>query len=493
MIFVYPPSIFPDASRGFQVMRSIQMGGGFNMLVSPSQDAIASNASQFLTWWSPGQYLIPYFLKWIFSVNTGQASVLTIFIFQLSGLAGFYFFFKKAGFSPIIAAISLAFIVCQVAFIVPYVFYNGGELLLFGFEGWFMYGCIAIKKPGFKLILFVLLSGWAGFFCKSSFMWIYGAGLLCLWIRLSGKWNIGRYIKNGFWVFVPAAISLAAIYIFFLSKGDNPAADSTGFSLTWQTFSFPLASPLLAGFSVDDLFQGLVNHPAMPMCYIIAILLLLAIISILLVMCIVKYVPDRNYRIFIIVFYTVSILFFTLAYLRQLNISYEGRHFRLIGLLIVPGVIYLISKLKAPFKIVFGLVCTSIAVMSFVFFIKGYTFNKNISARGNSGMAQADITQSALNYILTLDRQTQNAVFVFTDPFLGLEIAHNRMITIDMPETGTDIDPYDYLYDGHAGPLYILVPANYKASQVAMLLKFFPGYNNFSAKKLSGYVLYSAK
>jgi hypothetical protein len=158
MIFIYPPSIFPDASHGFQVMRSMQMGGGFNQLVSPDQDDISKNTSQFLTWWSPGQYLVPYVIKSIFSINTGHATAIAISLCELSGLLGLYLFFKKIGFTPIIAAVSIIFIACQQAFITPYVFYNGGEILLFGFEGWFLYGCIAINKADLKLLLFVLLS-----------------------------------------------------------------------------------------------------------------------------------------------------------------------------------------------------------------------------------------------------------------------------------------------------------------------------------------------
>src|SRR5471030_1103081 len=169
LIFITPPSLFPDPSWGFLVMRSMQMGSGFNLLVGPDHDNISKNATTFLSWWSPGQYLVPYFFKSVLRINVGQASALTIVLGNLSGLAGFYYFFKKIGFTKIIVAGALLFIVCQQVFWLPYAFYNGGEVLLFAFEGWFLYGCIAITKPGIKLLLFVLLSGVLGFVCKSSF------------------------------------------------------------------------------------------------------------------------------------------------------------------------------------------------------------------------------------------------------------------------------------------------------------------------------------
>ena len=500
MIFVYPPSIFPDPSHGFQVMRSMQMGAGFNRLIAPDQDDISKNTSHFLTWWSPGQYLVPYSIKIISGLNTGRATVIAITLFELSGLAGFYVFFKKLGFTPLIAALSIVFIICQQAFVTPYVFYNGGDVLLFGFEGWFLYGCAIVKKADIKLLLFVLLSGWAGFFCKSSFLWIYAAGLLCICLRLSAagnRLNIQRLIKNGIWIAIPAILSLACIYIFFLSKGQSPASTSNGIKLSWQTFGFPLASPLVSGFSVDDIMHGMLYPTFSPMFtpgHIILLLILLALISLVLITCIIRYVPKDNYRLFILVFYLVSILFFSVAYLKQLTISYEGRHFRIIGLLIVPGIIYLVSKLKVHYQLVFGALCIVLIFINYSFLIKGYIFNKNISARGSSGIAQEYIDQSSLNYILNLDEQNKNALFVFVTADLPLEIAHNRIITLDPPLPGSKFDYDDYIYNGHAGPLYILLPTNYAGERANIVMKFFPGYTAFTQQKLgTNYMLYAGK
>jgi hypothetical protein len=140
LVWLIPPSIFPDPSWGFQVMRSMQMGGAFNLISSPNPDDISKTTATFLSWWSPGQYLVPYFFKIIAGINSGHAVVLTIVLGNLCGLTGFYFFFKKAGFTKIIVALSLAFIILQKAYWIPYDYYNGGEILLFAFEGWFLYG-----------------------------------------------------------------------------------------------------------------------------------------------------------------------------------------------------------------------------------------------------------------------------------------------------------------------------------------------------------------
>jgi hypothetical protein len=497
VLFYIPPALFPDPGMGFQVLRCMQLGGSFNVFISPDQSDISQNYTEFLTWWSPGQYIIPWFFKLITTTNLGKAIAITATIAQLIGLAGFYSFFKKIGFTSMISAISLVFIVCQQAFVVPYVFYNGGEVLLFAFEGWFLFGCIAMQKPDIKLILFVLLSGWIGFFLKSSFIWIYTAGLCCLWIRLcSAHPGIFQWIKKGLWIAIPAAVSVACIYVFFLSKGQNPASASSGLKLTLKTFSFPLASPILSGFSVDDIMHGLIFHTGKPIVnaeWSLIVLILLAILSLLLIIHLIRFVPNNNYRVLIFVFYSVALLFFGVAYLRQLTISYEARHFRIIGLLIMPGVIYLVSRSKRVFKFSFAFIVTIIAVTTILYVVKGFKINSR-NAKGITGIAQPNIDQQSLNYIMKLDRESRNAVFVFITDDLGLEIVNNRIITL--PPIGDDlkIDLDDYNYDGFAGPLYIVLPESYNGPKEKMTMKSFPGYTGFNVSMLSDkYVLYAAK
>ena len=498
LLFIAPPSVFPDPANGFLVMRSMEMGGGFNLMISPDQADISKNIAEFLTWWSPGQYLVPYAFKLLFGFNTGRASAVTITLCQLLGVAGFYSFFKKIGFTAFISAISVLFIACQQFFVVPYVFYNGGEILTFAFTGWFLYGCTALKTVDWKLVLFILFAGWIGFICKSSVMWVYVGGLIFLWLRLSlPQKKLLDWIKNSVWIAIPAIIVISTIYIFYLSKGQNPASAAGLLKLTWETFSFPLASPLLAGFSADDLSHGLIYHTGKPLFagyQAIIILLLVAVLSLWLVISIIRNVPGQNYRLLIIIFYAVAILFFSYAYLKQMTISYEARHFRVIGLIVIPGTIYLFSGFKVPYKVLFGLIWIGIAFTSILYLVKGYNHNKTKSAHGVSGIAQQFIDQPSLNKIMALDRQQKNATFVFVSKDIGLEITHNRVLNLEPIGNDLKIDLDNYEYDGHAGPIYIILPDSYAGPKEKMILKSFPDYKGWYGSMLSNkYVIYEAK
>ncbi len=496
VLFVIPPALFPDPANGFNVLRCMSQGGSFNVLTAPDQSDISQTYDEFITWWSPGQYLVPYFFKLISSVNLGQATALTVALAQLAGLAGFYQFFRKIGFTSMVSALSLVFIVCQLAFFVPYVFYNGGEVLLFAFEGWFLYGCVVLQKTDWKLLLFVLLSGWIGFFCKSSFLWIYAAGLFCLWVRLSSA-GISRWIEKGIWIGVPAVLSVAGIYFLFLSKGQSPASVSKGLKLTAETFSFPLSTPLLSGFSLDDLFHGLIYNFSKPMIsqpWATIILIALAILSLVLIFALLRKAPNQNYRLFLKAFYFGALLFFGIAYLRQLNISYEARHFRIIGILIVPGMIYVLSNQKMSYRVAFAAITIAIAVYSFSYLLKGYYINKSLAAKGVSGLAQINIDQQSLNKIIGLDNENRNATFVFIANDIGLEIIHNRVINLPPVPDDYKIDTDDYTYDGFAGPLFIVLPESYNGPKEKLVMKSFPGYTGFNLSMLSNnYVLYEAR
>jgi hypothetical protein len=171
----------------------------------------------------------------------------------------------------------------------------------------------------------------------------------------------------------------------------------------------------------------------------------------------------------------------------------EARHYRILGILIMPGVIYLVSKLRTPYVLLLCLIPALLLAINLNYLTKSYQMNKN-GARGATGIAQANIDQQSLNYLIKLDNETRNATFAFISYDTGLEILHNRIITLLPIGDDLKIDIDDYRYAGHAGPLYIVLPETYNGPKEKMILKSFPGYKGFNVSMLSdNFVLYSAK
>ncbi|PTR01261.1 hypothetical protein C8P68_101495 [Mucilaginibacter yixingensis] len=483
LTFIHPPALYPDTAYGFQVLRNMRMGGEFNILPRPDQEDISKSLHYFLAWWSPGQYLVPYLFIKLFGLNIGRAVAVTVALGSFIGLWGFYRLFKKLGFTPLQAAFSIFFIACQQFYVIPYVFYNGGEILIFAFTGWFLLGCTAINKINWQFGVFILFSGLIGFFCKSAFIWLYGAGLIYLWIRLSNGKNLTRWLLNGIAMAVPSILSLAIIYFGYLSKGETPTSAAAGLKVTLEAFAFPIASPLLAGFSIDDLTNGLIFHADKPIFnpqLTVIILLLLAVGSLALFIGILKKVRHKNYQLLLGILYAVAFLFFCCQFLLQADISYEARHFRILGIMIIPGIFSLLGKAPINGQAAFGVVWLLIAGTTVYFFGKGYHRNAFETAHGSTGVAHLFIDQTTLNYITRLDEQHTNARFVFVSPDIGLEIKHNHIISLNPIGNDLVIDHDYYDHSGHPGPLFMVLPASYMGTKANELMGAFVDYQNFT-------------
>lgn len=483
LTFIHPPALYPDTAFGFQVLRSMRMGGEFNILPRPDQADIAKSLHYFLAWWSPGQYLVPYLFIKLFGLNIGKAVAVTVALASFIGQWGFYRLFKKLGFTSLQAAFSIFFIACQQFYVIPYVFYNGGEILIFAFTGWFLLGCTAINKVNWQFGAFVLLSGLIGFFCKSAFIWLYGAGLIYLWIRLSNGKKLANWLINGIAIAVPSILSLAIIYFGYLSKGEIPTSGGAGLKLTLEAFAFPIAAPLLAGFSIDDLTNGLIFHADKPIFnpqWTVIILLLLAAGSLALFIGIIKKVHHKNYNLLTGILYTIAFLFFCSQFLLQADISYEARHLRILGIMIIPGTFYLLGKTRVNTQAAFGVVWLLITCTTVYFFGKGYHRNAFETAHGSTGIAHLFIDQTTLNYITRLDAQYTNARFVFVSPDVALEINHNHIISLNPIGDDLVIDHDYYDHSGHPGPLFMVLPASYMGTKANDLMDAFVDYSNFT-------------
>ena len=63
------------------------MRGAFNSITAPDPANIANDVVTFLTWWSPGQYLVPGSFIWL-GTSYGLALSLTALIATLIGVVG---------------------------------------------------------------------------------------------------------------------------------------------------------------------------------------------------------------------------------------------------------------------------------------------------------------------------------------------------------------------------------------------------------------------
>ncbi|QKJ28630.1 hypothetical protein HQ865_02275 [Mucilaginibacter mali] len=494
-----PPGIDPDPCWGFLVMDGIAKHAPWNTYITVDPFNIAKNHYEFLAWWSPGQYLVPYLFKCLLNINTAKAVAVTLIVCNVLGLTGFYKLFTRLGFSRQVSAITIAFVATQLFFVNSYVYFLGGEVLLFAFLGWFLYGCFSIEKITWQILLFVFLGGLLGFFAKSSVLWMFAAAVGCIWINVGmaetgsshkpwyDKTTLWAWIRNGLLLAIPFVAALAVIYVGYMSKGDNPTSDTGPLLVLPETFGYPLAAPILSGFSVDELVDGLIYHTDAPMVsYQAAIMMIVifALACIAFVAFIGKLSHNKKYPVVLIFFYALGTAFFSYMYIRQATISYEGRHFRMIAMLFMPGFVYLLMKTKVS-RMVFFAMWIAYAYLSFNSFKIQYVANRQTAKGPVTGFVQQVYDQATIDEVVRLDHMHYNdAIFVFNGPDIAMEVKQNRTIINDDDMNETVFASLKYR--GKAGTIYIITPTRYiKNGKLSVLTKSFVDYHHFTYRQIT--------
>src|ERR1039457_3082669 len=105
---LFPPDLPRDAAMGMLAWRSMENGAPFNFVSEPDPADISRDRSYFLTWWSPGQYLIPGALTRL-GMRLGPAVTITAGISLLCCLIGWIRVVKHFKFGPQTAALLVIF------------------------------------------------------------------------------------------------------------------------------------------------------------------------------------------------------------------------------------------------------------------------------------------------------------------------------------------------------------------------------------------------
>jgi len=256
--WIVPPGVFSDSGFGFLVWQSMDSGAPFNHLRSPDPSNIAQDADAFLSWWSPGQYLLPGMFLTL-GLNYGQAIVLTVLLSMWLGLWGWLLVARRAGATLWVQTV---FIIALATFrysTLPFRMYNGGEILIFAAAPWALLAIWSALGRGFW---------W-------SFAAAFGSALLLVVAKLSGlivfavmvsglvvvEWWQRRRITAA--QLGLAAGSMVAAILFWwgwISRGENPAGEAVPGAI-WAAWLFPPAAAAFGGFTLQDFLARFLLHP----------------------------------------------------------------------------------------------------------------------------------------------------------------------------------------------------------------------------------------
>jgi hypothetical protein len=138
------PKVASDASSGMLVWRSMEQGAGWNRAIEPDPENIARDHQEFLTWWSPGQYLVVGPLHRI-GMSWGIAIATATLCCSLAGIAGFWRLYLLLGFGEATSAWAAAILSVTWHVTAFYGEFPGGELPLFAAMPWLIAAILKLR------------------------------------------------------------------------------------------------------------------------------------------------------------------------------------------------------------------------------------------------------------------------------------------------------------------------------------------------------------
>src|SRR6266566_999089 len=119
-----PPTIISDSGVGFLALRNMLDGEAFNSITTPDPANIAKDVLIFLTWWSPGQYLVPGIFVWL-GTSYGVALSLTTFFSTVIGVIGWAQVARSFGVTRFVLLVFLSGLVSFRYVTLPFQMYHG--------------------------------------------------------------------------------------------------------------------------------------------------------------------------------------------------------------------------------------------------------------------------------------------------------------------------------------------------------------------------------
>lgn len=499
--FVVPASVYSDSGWGFLALKSWHEGAPFNQIAAPSNENITEDRSRFLTLWTPAQYFVPaLFLD--ANRNYARAMSLTVVLFSLLGLTGCYVLYMRLGFSPQMALLSCAVIASSRFFALPFSIYNGGEVLLFGAFGWLLYAALRCAELRWWHLLMLPAIFLLGVFLKLSFV-ICSLAIVCTLVVLKVARSSASELSTGVMkvYILKLAIAWSAfyaiLYVLFLSKGSTPAS-GLHIHLPVNGVLFAFAAPLLSAFSLGDLLSRVFSNPSRMLLHNLADSYLLLVMVSLLTLWLfysVRKLTLSHYQIALFCFFAVYFVTMAGLFIKGSIVSVEDRHFRPVGLLLLPGILTTLANTKTQWLKLSGIAFVALCCIYGVF---SYTVRWRQNQQwphGRSGISLGTISPASLEILHSLDDTlpAKSAIFYVTSPEIALEVKRQRAISSHADFESIE-ELRDRRYYGKVDNLIVILPRKlvHEGKAQAILESFRDyGITTWEKEELDQSVIYS--
>jgi hypothetical protein len=476
-----PPFIQWDSAIGFLAWRGTLLGA-VNSIIKPDRSNIALDTVSFLTWYSPGQYLVPGAIS-LLGLPLGAAMTLTVTLALLCCLVGWIVVVRE--FAP--NTTSALLVVVSVGLFRystrAFTSYHGGEILLEAVTPWLILAALSI--PAMNVLRAALVAAGAvlvAFIAKLSGLIVVAASLAAACLVSTA---LSRRITQGVVGGASGAVmALIVIYVSFLSRGSTPAT-GINWSLPLKTIAGSLFIPWVAGMSWGDLsifFSGGPDPFDVPIGYLAITAPVALLIMYIVVGSRLQTTDAVQLKRFALLFYGMTVTCFIFIYVKGSNgVGFEERYFRSAGTLLF--LCALISAFAAGTPVwirgAFLVLCALMALYG----VASFSYFELRTAKGQS-LDRASWTNQWMFDAVAIDfareiyaREGRDALFVL--PLFG-----QAQSAVTMPADARilvmnfEYEPESrYRYFGRVpGSVVVLVPNIFDTSKRRVLLSAFRDY-----------------
>lgn len=475
-----PPGLFSDSVSGFLVMRSMERGAPFNHTFVVDPDDIAVDQSEFTAWWTPGQYVVPMVLGWS-GLDLGQSAMAATGLAWLVGLVGFARLWRRLGFAPDVTAISVALLFSQTYVLGWARFYHGGEMLQWAFFPWFVLVALRFQLRRWYDVLVLSVALTLGAFLKSSFLML-GSSVIAslLWGSLRGRWGplrTGSALVVGRALIV-VAVSVAALWA-YTSSGRSPAGKGMGGfpTIDLRESLFAAAGPLGSLFDLSGTYLTASEAVVWTETGVGFPLLMVSLASVCLLWAMARYSGSRPVYLHLVIgMYVCTVAAFMFAWSLDVLISFNVRHFRLVGVLLIPGIVAM--ALRVPSRAGRGAVVAALAFLSILMVFRSADPGSEaapVGSVGESGFSHSYASQPAIDALRAVDSRLGdgNNLVGVPWPQMGIDVLRSRVF--NMKTALQSEEEFEHkVFFGEVDNLVVVLPIHYEErGKTAMVLRAF--------------------
>jgi hypothetical protein len=435
------PKLGSDGSTGLLVWQAMERGGHWNCATEPAPADISVDREEFLTWWSPGQYLAIGPLHWM-GLTWGAAIASATLVCSLVGIAGYWRLYRLLGFGATTSAWGAGAISLCWHETGNYSQFFGGELPLFAACPWLL-ACVLWMRPlrWWSALPFSLIY-LAGAMVKLSFC-VTGlaalAGLCCaeFFAAPTRRQFVSLALKGA----AMAALAHALLWAVFLRFGTNPSGMGSHANAWWFVVPVAVVAPALSVISIGSILGRLFLFPGH---YIVSAVESLApvywVLAVGVALLYRELLRERSlgadYRRFAGGMVAAYMLVLGGLIVAGASISLEDRHFFPVGAVLLPAFVEMArAGASRTWRIVarlgLGVACAYGAVALFVH-ARQLSGVDNV---GRGGFTQHVISREALSLLHDLDdaassQGIETLVYV-PSPEISLELRHVRVMSTD--------------------------------------------------------------